>query len=92
VWSAQQTTEFWVNHNKCSPAAVVEKSTTGQYERYLYQGGIGGSAVVQYVLLNQGHAWPGGKNGFRLGDEPSPNLSANALMFEFFKSHAKKAE
>jgi poly(3-hydroxybutyrate) depolymerase len=47
---------------------------------------------VQYVLLNQGHAWPGGKKGFRLSDEPSPSLSANALMFEFFKSHAKKAE
>jgi hypothetical protein len=30
--------------------------------------------------------------GSRLGDEPSPSVSANALMFEFFKSHAKKAE
>lgn len=81
-----------MNHNKCSPTPVVEKNAAGQYERYVYQGGIRGSEVVQYVLLNQGHAWPGGKKGFRLGDEPSPSLSANAPMFEFFKSHAKKAE
>ena len=92
VWSVRQTMEFWVKHNKCSPTPVVEKSAAGQYERHAYQGGTGGSEVVQYVLLNQGHAWPGGKKGFRLGDEPSPSLSANALMFEFFKSHAKKAE
>jgi polyhydroxybutyrate depolymerase len=92
VWSVRQTTEFWVKHTKCNPAAVVEKSAAGQYERHVYQGGIGGSEVVQYVLLNQGHAWPGGKKGFRLGDEPSSSLSANELMFEFFKSHGKKAE
>jgi polyhydroxybutyrate depolymerase len=92
VWSVRQTTEFWVNHNKCNPAAVAEKSAAGQYERHVYQGGIGGSEVVQYVLLNQGHAWPGGKKGFRLGDEPSSSLSANELMFAFFKSHAKMAE
>ncbi|MBI5578070.1 MAG: hypothetical protein HY895_02875 [Deltaproteobacteria bacterium] len=92
VWSVRQTTQFWVNHNKCNPSAVQEKSAVGQYERYVYPGGIGGSEVVQYVLLNQGHAWPGGKKGFRLGDAPSPNLSANELMFEFFKSHPKKTK
>lgn len=92
VWSVRQTVEFWVNNNKCNPTAVVEKSAAGKYERHAYKSGIRGSEVVQYILLNQGHAWPGGKKGFRLGDEPSHNLSANQLMIEFFKSHARKAE
>jgi poly(3-hydroxybutyrate) depolymerase len=38
------------------------------------------------ILLNQGHAWPGGTKGFRLGDEPAQDVSANELMFEFFIS------
>ena len=55
-----------------------------------YPGGAGDSEVVQIVLLNQGHAWPGGSKGFRLGDEPTQLLSANALMFEFFDRHPKR--
>jgi len=53
-------------------------------------GGSGGSEVVQVVLLNQGHAWPGGSKGYRQGDEPTQPVSANALMFEFFKRHPKR--
>jgi poly(3-hydroxybutyrate) depolymerase len=52
-------------------------------------GGTGGSEVVQHVLLNQCHAWPGGSKGYRQGDEPTQLVSANALMFEFFKRRPK---
>jgi poly(3-hydroxybutyrate) depolymerase len=44
---------------------------------------------MQYVLLNQGHAWPGGSKGYKQGDEPTKLVSANALMFEFFNRHPK---
>jgi poly(3-hydroxybutyrate) depolymerase len=72
VWSVRQTTKFWVKHNRCSPTPVVEKSATGQYERHAYQGGIGGSEVMQYVLLNQVHAWPAGKRDSGWATSPRP--------------------
>jgi polyhydroxybutyrate depolymerase len=90
VWSAQQSTDFWVRHNRCAPDPVVEQSEAAQFTRSTYPGGAGGSEVVQVVLLNQGHAWPGGSKGFRLGDEPTQRVSANALMLEFFNRHPKR--
>jgi polyhydroxybutyrate depolymerase len=90
VWSAQQTIDFWVRHNRCAPDPVVERNEAAQFERSTYSGGTGGSEVVQVVLLNQGHAWPGGSKGYRQGDEPTQLVSANALMFEFFKRHPKR--
>jgi polyhydroxybutyrate depolymerase len=90
IWSAQQTADFWVEHNRCSRPAFKERNEARKYERHIYQCGTRGTEVVQMILLNQGHAWPGGKKGFRLGDEPSPDVSANELMFEFFNKHPKK--
>ncbi len=89
VWSAQQTIDFWVRQDRCRPDPTVERNDAAQYERSDYTGGTGGSEVVQYVLLNQGHAWPGGKKGYMLGDEPTSLFSANAMMFEFFNRHPK---
>jgi polyhydroxybutyrate depolymerase len=90
IWSARQSTDFWVRHNRCKPEPVVEQNDAGQFTRSTYPGGAGGSEVVQIVLLNQGHAWPGGRKGYRLGDEPTQLVSANALMFEFFNRHPKR--
>ena len=90
VWSAQQTIDFWVRHNRCKPDPVVERNDAAQFERTTYSGGTGGNEVVQVVLLNQGHAWPGGSKGYRQGDEPTRLVSANDLMFEFFKRHPRR--
>ena len=89
VWSARQTVDFWVGHNRCRTEPVVARSESAQFERWSHTGGLGGSEVVQYVLLDQGHAWPGGSRGRRLGDEPTQRVSANAVMFEFFKRHSR---
>jgi polyhydroxybutyrate depolymerase len=90
IWSAQQTADFWVEHNHCSRPAFKERNEARQYERHVYRCEPSGAAVVLMILLNQGHAWPGGIKGFRLGDAPSQAVSANELMFEFFKRHPKK--
>jgi polyhydroxybutyrate depolymerase len=92
MWSAKQTIAFWVRHDRCNPNPAVHVDEAKQYRRLTYASGMEGSEVVQYVLLNQGHAWPGGNKGYWLGDEPSHLLSANDLMFEFFKAHPKKGE
>jgi polyhydroxybutyrate depolymerase len=90
VWSARESVDFWVRANGCRPEPEVERNIAARFERWRFTGGRGGSEVVQYVLLDQGHAWPGGERGYRRGDEPARLVSANALMIEFFRQHPKK--
>ena len=90
MWSVKQTIDFWVLHDRCSHTARLENNEAKQYRSFTYSACSAGTEVVQYILLNQGHAWPGGKKGYWLGDQPSLLVSANELMFAFFKSHPKK--
>lgn len=92
MWSVKQTIDFWVRHDRCNQAPAVENDEAKRYRRLTYSACAAGSEVVQYLLLNQGHAWPGGKKGYRRADQPSPLVSANELMFAFFKTHPKQAE
>lgn len=92
MWSVKQTIDFWVRHNRCNETPTVENNEVKQYRRFTHSGCRAGSEVTQYILLNQGHAWPGGKKGYWRADPPSQLVSANDLMFEFFKRHPEKAD
>lgn len=83
--------DYWVNQNRCSPDARVEK--TGAVTREFYGGCDGGAEVILYTLENQGHAWPGGRSGLRFGnvDPPSPEISATVEIVKFFLRHQKPA-
>lgn len=48
-----------------------------------------GSDVVVYRLPDMGHSWPGGAGG-SMSDRDA-GINATDLMWEFFKSHTKKA-
>ena len=48
-----------------------------------------GRAVALYLIKDNGHAWPGGQQGSRLGDEPGAALNATDLIWMFFKAHSK---
>ena len=91
MWSVKQTIDFWVRHDRCDATPKVENNPAKQYRRTTYSACSARNEVVQYVLLNQGHAWPGGKKGYRRADPPSLLVSANELMFAFFKRHPKQA-
>jgi polyhydroxybutyrate depolymerase len=92
MWSLKQTIDFWVRHDRCNESPTVEDNEAKQYRRFTYNACRAGSEVVQYILLNQGHAWPGGEKGYWRADSPSRLVSANDLMFEFFRRHPKKAD
>ena len=51
-----------------------------------------GTAVELYAIEGQGHAWPGGRKGLRFGnvDEPSTEISATDVIWEFFNSHPRR--
>jgi len=90
VTSAEEMHSFWVKANRCRKQPVVEVNRSDQYKIITYSGGRNGSEVVQYVIFDQGHAWPGGKKPRFRADSPSTTVSANDIMWVFFKNHPKK--
>lgn len=82
--------DFWVKNNGCNPIAV--KTEYGDIIKEEYNGGKAGSEVVLYTVKNGGHAWPGGISGIRNGnvDEPTQEISATNIIWEFFKKHPKQ--
>jgi polyhydroxybutyrate depolymerase len=82
--------DFWVKHNGCNPVPV--KTEQGNIIKEEYRGGTAGSEVILYTIKNGGHAWPGGISGARYGnvDEPTQEISATDIIWEFFKKHPKK--
>ena len=87
--SVAQAVAFWVAQDHCVPTPQRETHGHVIYERYT--GGAGGTEVVLYTILGQGHAWPGGRSGLRFEnvDEPTQEISATTLIWDFFAHHPK---
>lgn len=81
---------FWVKHNGCNPIAAREEF--GNIIKEQYSGGKANTEVVLYTVKGEGHSWPGGIKGIRYGnvDEPTQEISATNLMWEFFQKHPKE--
>lgn len=92
VWvkSAQEMHSFWTKMNQCSSIPNSEVNNHDEYKKITYDKGINDSEVIQYLIFNQGHAWPGGKKPRWGADAPSKTVNATDLMWEFFKRHPKK--
>jgi polyhydroxybutyrate depolymerase len=78
---------YWVKNDAASPISVREDK--GNIIIDTYKGGKNGTEVVLYTLKNGGHAWPGGVKGSVIGDDPTNEISATDIMWEFFKNHPK---
>jgi len=42
------------------------------------------------TLVNGTHCWPGGTKGWFGGPEPTQQISATDMIWEFFKHHPKQ--
>ncbi|MEQ1722916.1 MAG: poly(3-hydroxybutyrate) depolymerase, partial [Pseudobdellovibrio sp.] len=84
--SVKDTIAKWVKINSCNekPERILEK--TGAYcERYTK---CKSNTTVQLCVTETGgHSWPGGKKPRNVGGVPSTAISANDVMWDFFKSH-----
>ncbi len=78
---------FWVKQNGCSE--IPERQEKGSIRTEIYRGGKEGTEVALYTVKGGGHAWPGGE-AYLLGSEPTREISATDLMWEFFTRHPKK--
>ncbi|MCC6928712.1 MAG: dienelactone hydrolase family protein [Gemmatimonadaceae bacterium] len=84
---ALQQGTFWAAANGCASAPSVDdrgRLVVTSYECPRRRD------VILYALKDGGHAWPGGKRGTRMGDDPGTAVDATALIWEFFAAHPRR--
>ena len=88
--SVDETIRAWVRANGCPEAPVVadlqdlaDDGTT--VRRKVFGPGKEGSEVVLYIIEGGGHTWPGQDPRLRLLGKSTRDVSANDLMWEFFR-------
>jgi len=89
ILSVNESIRFWVEHNTCDKIPVKNTSESGNIMIDYYKNNKTNADVVLYTIANEGHAWPGG-NSFVGGDEPTTEISATDIIWDFFKHHPKQ--
>ncbi|HMM81151.1 MAG TPA: PHB depolymerase family esterase [Pyrinomonadaceae bacterium] len=85
--SVKDGAAYWSKNSGCR--SVPEKSVKGNIttEKYV---GCAPQSDVEVILIKGGlHAWPGGNKGRDEADEPSKDLNATDVIWDFFKQHHK---
>lgn len=80
----------WADWNGCGTGRT-ETLFDGEVLLHRFKDGRGDSAVVEYLLPSQGHAWPGGKFGLRYGnvDQPFSGLNMTKIIYDFMHRHPR---
>jgi polyhydroxybutyrate depolymerase len=89
------TIKTWVKINGCDEAPEVTAlpnlaEDKLQVTRTSYNKGRNGAEVVLYMVDGAGHTWPGMDTTLPVLGRTTMNISANDLMWEFFKKHPMK--
>ena len=77
---------YWAGANGCGSTPQMAERGSVITWRYACPAG---RAVELLQLRDNGHAWPGGARGSRLGDVPSTAIDATEVMWTFFKGHPR---
>jgi polyhydroxybutyrate depolymerase len=77
---------FWAHADGCMDPPEQKDDSAFVLTRYRCPAG---QDVELYLIKDNGHAWPGGKQGSRMGDKPSTALNGTGVIWEFFKAHTK---
>jgi polyhydroxybutyrate depolymerase len=76
----------WSKINTCKTTAQVVKDDD-DYKFTRWTDCTNGVTIQYYLTQDGGHAWPGGLPGSANGDTPSSVISANNLLWDFFKQY-----
>jgi len=87
--------EAWVRANGCDPSPVItqlpDREDDGTTVREIrYGGGVDGTEVVLVVIEGGGHTWPGRAPRLRALGVSTREVSANDMMWDFFRQHPMK--
>ncbi|GAB4504230.1 MAG: PHB depolymerase family esterase [Anaerolineales bacterium] len=86
--SVADSLRFWTQFNHCDPAPL--SSQQGNLRHATYANCAPGGQVELYAILGGLHAWPGAEvPAWPGGDEPSQDLEASQVIWEFFAAHPK---
>ncbi|MDP2239355.1 MAG: PHB depolymerase family esterase [Burkholderiales bacterium] len=77
--------QFWADAGNCGEP-VKNESDAVIVQRYRCPAG---RAVELYLVKDNGHAWPGGQTGSRMGDKPSTTINATDVIWDFFKTQTR---
>ncbi len=77
--------QFWARADGCSATPMQSDDGIAVHWRYACPS----QAVEQYLVKDNGHAWPGGEPGRRRADPPNPRFDATTVIWNFFAAHPK---
>jgi polyhydroxybutyrate depolymerase len=83
---AQEQAAFWARADGCTDMPELDDEGTFVLTQFRCPAG---SAVEMYLIKDNGHAWPGGQQGSRMGDKPSTVLNGTDIIWAFFKTQTK---
>jgi polyhydroxybutyrate depolymerase len=86
VKPAREQGTFWASANGCTSTPDTQDRGAFIFSQYHCPTGRG---VEFYLIKDNGHAWPGGQAGSRMGDKPSTSLNATDIIWAFFNAHPK---
>lgn len=91
-YSVEHSIKAWIKANGCKiePATVklpdeAKDGTTATIKTY--GGGKDGAEVVLVAINGMGHTWPGREPLVKFLGKSTRNVSANEMMWQFFKKH-----
>jgi polyhydroxybutyrate depolymerase len=89
----EESIRLWVRLNQCPAEPVVADMADVEDDgtrvtRRVYGPGAEGAEVVLFVIEGGGHTWPGQESPLALMGKSTLDVSANDLIWEFFKKHA----
>jgi polyhydroxybutyrate depolymerase len=76
---------FWAEKNSCPTGAT--RTESGSIIHEIYSPCQQGATVELYAVTGGEHAWPGGEAVSAQVGEPTMDISATPLMWEFFAAH-----
>ena len=90
--SVNESITFWVEQNQCLSFPQRNISASKNIIIDTYSGGKNSSEVVLVTIVDGTHSWPGGQKGWDKGDEPTTEISATDMMWDFFSDHPKTTD
>lgn len=95
--SVEQTINAWVDANGCPRQPVVRQEPQlvadgTSVQKTTYGPGKNGTEVILLTIRGGGHTWPGQEPPVSYIGRSTRNISANDVMWEFFKNHPLQVE
>jgi len=94
--AVEETIKVWKRINRAEEPPRVEELPALHNDgtsviRYTYGTGRDSQNIVLYKIIGGGHTWPGQPHARLLLGRTTTEISANDLMWEFFRTHVKGA-